>query len=147
MIHGNGRDGKRANPEFPAGAFYDFKVVIVPPTLATDTLARYLQEAQAELLIAEAGALSLPAAKKGNTHLSSVIWVAKHGSRHMDWNEVPEGIGGELEVAVWHELVQDKKASVGVISQLQSQSRRRLLWFPSGLPRLIQGSSLSILQA
>lgn len=51
--------------------------------------------------------------KKGNTYLNSVIWVANHGSRHMDWNEVPEGIGGEVEVAVWHELVQDKKSSIG----------------------------------
>lgn len=57
--------------------------------------------------------MSLPAVKKGNTYLNSVIWVAKHGSRHMDWNEVPEGIGGELEVAVWHEIIQDKKSSIG----------------------------------
>lgn len=87
--------------------------MIVPPAVATEALARYLQKTKADLLIAEAGALSLPAVKQGNTSLNSVIWVAKHGSRHMDWNEVPEGIGGELEVAVWHEIVQDKKNSVG----------------------------------
>ena len=27
----------------------------------------------------------------------------------MDWNEVPEGIGGKIDVSVWHELVQDQK--------------------------------------
>ena len=31
----------------------------------------------------------------------------------MDWNEVPEGIGGEIDVAVWHELIQDKSGSIG----------------------------------
>lgn len=72
-----------------------------------------MQKVQADLLIAQAGALNLPTVKQGNTYLGSVIWVAKHGSRHMDWNEVPEGIGGELKVAVWHEIIQDKKSSIG----------------------------------
>lgn len=26
----------------------------------------------------------------------------------MDWNEVPEGAGGKIEVAVWHELVKER---------------------------------------
>ena len=30
----------------------------------------------------------------------------------MDWNEVPEGVGGKMDVAVWHELVDDKKSLV-----------------------------------
>ena len=27
----------------------------------------------------------------------------------MDWSEVPEGIGGKVDVSVWHELVQDSR--------------------------------------
>jgi hypothetical protein len=30
-------------------------------------------------------------------------------SRHMDWNEVPEGIGGKIDVSVWHQLVQEQQ--------------------------------------
>ncbi|KAL2010490.1 hypothetical protein VTN00DRAFT_6297 [Thermoascus crustaceus] len=96
-----------------AGAFYGFKTVIVPHNLPAETLSAYLQKAQAEVLIAEAGSVDLSVVTTGNKQLSHVVWVAKQGSRHMDWNEVPEGIGGSLEVAVWHELVKDKKDSVG----------------------------------
>lgn len=86
--------------------------MIVPHNLPAQTLSDYLQKAQAELLIAEAGAVDLSLVTKGNQQLSHVIWVAKQGSRHMEWNQVPEGIGGRIEVAVWHELVKDKKTSV-----------------------------------
>jgi hypothetical protein len=29
----------------------------------------------------------------------------------MEWSEVPEGIGGKIDVSVWHELLQDAKNS------------------------------------
>jgi hypothetical protein len=31
----------------------------------------------------------------------------------MDWNEVPEGIGGQAGVGVWHEIIEERKATVG----------------------------------
>ena len=30
----------------------------------------------------------------------------------MDWNVVPEGTGSKVEVAVWHELVEERRAMV-----------------------------------
>ncbi|KAJ9207227.1 hypothetical protein DTO164E3_501 [Paecilomyces variotii] len=95
-----------------AGAFYGFKTVIIPHNLPSEVLTEYLQKSQAELLIAEAGAVDLSVVTKGNQQLSHVLWVAKQGSRHMEWDQVPEGIGGRLEVAVWHELIKDKKGSI-----------------------------------
>jgi hypothetical protein len=68
-----------------------------------------MKEAEAELLVAEAGAVDLTVVAKGNAQLKQVIWVTKQGSRHMDWNEVPAGIGKGLGVSVWHELVEDKR--------------------------------------
>lgn len=50
---------------------------------------------------------------KNNKQLSQVIWVAKSGSRHMDWNHVPGDVKGSLEVAVWHEVVEEKKDLAG----------------------------------
>ncbi len=41
--------------------------------------------------------------------LQHVVWVVQQGSRHLDWNEVPEGFGGKVGVSVWHELVEEKK--------------------------------------
>lgn len=29
----------------------------------------------------------------------------------MDWNEVPEGVGGKAEIAVWHEIVHSREDS------------------------------------
>lgn len=86
--------------------------MIVPHYLAPETLANYVQKSQAQVLIAEAGAVDLAVVTKGNKQLNHAIWIAKQGSRHMDWNEVPADVGGEIEVSVWHELVKDKKHSV-----------------------------------
>lgn len=30
----------------------------------------------------------------------------------MDWNEVPEGVGGKTEVIVWHDVVNEKDQSI-----------------------------------
>lgn len=97
----------------PAGAFYGFKTAIIPFNLPPDAVSAYLQKAQAEALIAEAGALDLSMVAKGNKQLSRVLWVAKLGSQHMDWNDAPEDVQDSLSVAVWHELVGEKKDLAG----------------------------------
>ncbi|RAK98932.1 uncharacterized protein BO80DRAFT_427035 [Aspergillus ibericus CBS 121593] len=97
-----------------AGAFYGLKTIIIPHNLDAESLSTLLKESQAEALIAEAGALDLSLVAKGNDQLSQVIWVAKLGSRHMDWNDVPEDVKGTLEVGVWHELVEAKKDLAGL---------------------------------
>ncbi|OAX84425.1 hypothetical protein ACJ72_01203 [Emergomyces africanus] len=96
-----------------AGAFYGFKVVLIPRMVPSERLGAYLAVAGADLLIAEAGTLEPSALLRAVPSLKSAIWVANHGSQHMDWSQVPEGIGGDIEVAVWHELVKDKKSLVG----------------------------------
>lgn len=82
---------------------------MIPHNLDPKKLASYLKKVQAELLIAEAGAVDLTVVTSGNKQLKDVIWVAKEGSRHMDWNEVPAKLAGSVKVAVWHELVEEKK--------------------------------------
>lgn len=97
-----------------AGAFYGFKVVIIPHNLPAETLAAHLQTAKADALIAEAGSLDLSTATKGNKQLTQVVWVAKYGNRHMDWHDVPAELKGSMEVEVWHELVDSKKDLSGL---------------------------------
>lgn len=60
-------------------------------------------------MIAEAGSLDLSLITEDNKQLSLVLWVAKYGNRHMDWNEAPDNVKGNLKVAVWHELVEEFK--------------------------------------
>lgn len=96
-----------------AAAFYGFRPVLVPNNLPTDLLTAHLQKVQPDFFIAEAGVVELSAVTQGCPTLAHAILVAKHGSRHMDWNEVPEGSGGKVDVSVWHELVDEKKGSIG----------------------------------
>ncbi|GAB1195703.1 hypothetical protein APSETT444_004966 [Aspergillus pseudonomiae] len=97
-----------------AGAFYGFKIILIPHNLDPNDLSTLLQKSQADVLIAEAGALDLSLVAKSNEQLSQVIWVAKLGSRHMDWNDVPGDVKGTLDVAVWHEIVEEKKDLAGL---------------------------------
>lgn len=97
-----------------AGAFYGFRIIIIPHNLEPKVLSSLLHDAQADVLIAEAGALDLSFVAKNNEQLSEVIWVAKLGSRHMDWNDVPQDVQGRLSVTVWHELIDEKKDLAGL---------------------------------
>lgn len=96
-----------------AGAFYNFKTVIVPHSLTPEILSKYLQKAGADTLVAEAGSLDLSTVASDNQKLSHVVWVASPGNKHMDWTGVPAGVRGDLKVAVWHELVQEKRNLTG----------------------------------
>jgi hypothetical protein len=97
-----------------ASAFYDFQAVLVPHGLSPEVLISYLQKSEADVLIAEAGALELSSMVENVPSLTHIIWVAKHGNRHMDWNEVPEGIGGKIEVTTWHDLVEEHKSYISM---------------------------------
>jgi acyl-CoA synthetase (AMP-forming)/AMP-acid ligase II len=92
-----------------AGAFYGFTPILIPYNQPHQTLAELLLQTGADALIAEAGSVPLAELSQGVTGLRSIIWTVEKTSRHMDWSEVPEGIGGKVDVAVWHELVQEQK--------------------------------------
>lgn len=96
-----------------AGAFYGFSPVLIPYNQPHDTLTEMLRSTKADGLIAEAGSLPLADVSKDVQNLRQVVWVVEKTSRHVDWNEVPEGFGGKIDVSVWHELVEDAKDSVG----------------------------------
>lgn len=89
---------------------------------------------KADVLIAEAGALELSSLVESTPSLANVIWVVKAGNRHMDWNEVPEGIGGKIEVSTWHELVDDGKGAVSPDlppSEKSSTTKPLITFWPS----------------
>ena len=37
--------------------------------------------------------------------------MVERTSRHIDWNEVGEGEGGMAEIAVWHNIIEEKQAT------------------------------------
>jgi acyl-CoA synthetase (AMP-forming)/AMP-acid ligase II len=92
-----------------AGAFYGFTPILIPYNQPHQTVVELLVQTGADALIAEAGSIPLAEVSRGASALRSIIWTVEKTSRHMDWSEVPEGIGGKMDVAVWHELVQEQK--------------------------------------
>ncbi|CAN9079869.1 unnamed protein product [Alternaria alternata] len=94
-----------------AGAFYGFTPILIPYNQPHQTLVDLLRQTGADAMIAEAGSVPLSEVGQGVSSLRSVIWTVEKTSRHMDWSEVPEGIGGKIDVAVWHELVQEQKSA------------------------------------
>ena len=83
-------------------------------------VSNILKKANADCIVAAAGSLPLEGLLQMYPGLKHVIWVAERSSRHMDWNEVPEGVGGKAEIAVWHETVEEKRSSA--FAELPSRS-------------------------
>lgn len=92
-----------------AGAFYGFTPILVPYMQPHGRLSELLQQTGADSIIAQAGSFSLAAVSQDVPALRQVVWTVEKTSRHMDWSEIPDGIGGNVDVSVWHELVQDAR--------------------------------------
>ncbi|KAF1997022.1 hypothetical protein P154DRAFT_471764 [Amniculicola lignicola CBS 123094] len=105
-----------------AGAFYGFSPILIPYNQPHATLIDLLNATGADSLIAQAGSLPLADVGKGVARLRQVIWTVEETSRHMDWNEIPEGIGGKIDVSVWHQLVQDHKATPGTLPENRGEA-------------------------
>lgn len=71
-----------------------------------------LKTTHADTLITAAGSVPLQGLLEQHPGLKQVIWVVERTSRHLDWNEVPEGVGGRAEIAVWHDIVEERKSLV-----------------------------------
>lgn len=94
-----------------AGAFYGFTPILIPYNQPHATLAELLRQTGADALVAEAGSVPLAELTQGVSALKQIIWTVEKTSRHMDWSEVPEGIGGKIDVSVWHEVVSEQKGA------------------------------------
>lgn len=70
-----------------------------------------MAETKADVLVAPAGAVPLKGLLRKYPGLQQVVWVVERSSRHMDWNEVPEGEGGKADIAVWNDIIDDKASA------------------------------------
>jgi hypothetical protein len=89
-----------------------------------------LKTANADALVAAAGSLPLEMLSKGNSSLKQLVWVVEKTSRHMDWTEIPEGLGGSIDVSVWHETIQDHQGDPPAFPDLKSNELGKIvtLW-------------------
>ena len=95
-----------------ASAFYGFTPILLTPEQSAEELSKSLKAVNADTLIAAAGSVPLQELLDDQPILKQVVWVVERTSRHVDWNEVPSGVGGKTEIAVWHDVVEDRRSSV-----------------------------------
>ena len=94
-----------------AATLYGVTPILVPFDYPVHVIASIVKNTNTDCIIAAAGSLPLDGLLQLYPRLKHVIWVAERSSRHMDWNEVPEGVGGKVEIIVWHEIVEEKRNS------------------------------------
>lgn len=94
-----------------ASAFYGLTPILIPQGRSTLALADILKKTEADVLVAAAGTIPLKELVTLYSGLKQVIWVVERSSRHIDWNEVPEGFGVKADVSAWHDIVDQKEST------------------------------------
>lgn len=97
-----------------ACAFYNLTAILIPFDQSDDAVISMLRQASADTVVVLPGSFPFDTAVKNYPSLKNVVWVVDEGNRHMDWNEVPKGMGGKLNVATWQDIVQDSPADAGM---------------------------------
>jgi hypothetical protein len=85
----------------------------VPYDQPLETIVSLLQKSKADAIIAAVGSFPFDVITKSHPSLQQLIWVVDDGSKHMDWNEVPTGTGGAINVSTWSEIIQEQNAAAG----------------------------------
>lgn len=94
-----------------ACSFYpNLTAILVPFDVSNDELVSMLRRSAADTLVTSPGAFPFDAVIQAYPSLRQLIWVTDEGSNHMDWNEVPEGSGGNMNVTTWQDILRDSPA-------------------------------------
>ncbi|KAJ4148054.1 hypothetical protein LMH87_002542 [Akanthomyces muscarius] len=97
--------------------------VLIPFGVPEDQLVSMLRRSAVDTVITATGEFPFDAVVKAYQGLRQLIWVVDQGSAHMDWNEVPEGIGGSVSVATWQDIVRDAPADAGRALQAAAEGK------------------------
>lgn len=122
-----------------ACAFYNLTAIVLPFEQPEDDVISMLRRSGADTVITAPGSFPFDLVAKHHPNLRQLIWIVDEGSRHMDWNEVPEGTGSSVNVSTWHEIIGDSPAAAGrELPALEGQKEPSdviLFWqYKSGIP-------------
>ena len=117
-----------------AGSFYDLTTILLPYGESSETTIKQLQQSKTDTVIAAVGSLHFDGITTSYKNLKQMIWVVDDGSAHMDWNEVPSGVGGAINVSTWQDIVHDKDSTDGaeVLPVEKSEPEKVVAFWPSG---------------
>ncbi|KAL2143226.1 hypothetical protein VTI28DRAFT_230 [Corynascus sepedonium] len=96
-----------------ACAFYNLTAVILPFDEPADAVLSMLRRSAADTVVTAPGSFPFDAVVKSYPSLRQLVWVVDEGSKHMDWNEVPQGTGSSVNVSTWQEIVNDSPVDAG----------------------------------
>lgn len=97
-----------------ACSFYpNLTTVVIPFNVSNEELVSMLRRSAVDTLVTAPGAFPFDAVINAYPSLRQLIWVVDEGSSHLDWNEVPQGTGGSINVATWQEILRDAPTEAG----------------------------------
>ncbi|KAI1853782.1 hypothetical protein JX266_001766 [Neoarthrinium moseri] len=96
-----------------ACSFYGLTAVVLPFDESSDIIVSMLQRSGADTVVTVPGAFPFDGVVKSYPSLKQLVWVVDQGSNHMDWNEVPEGVGGKVNVSTWQDILHDSPVTAG----------------------------------
>ncbi|EFY94204.2 AMP-binding enzyme [Metarhizium robertsii] len=97
-----------------ACSFYpNLTAVLIPFDVSESELISMLRRSAVDTVVTATGSFPLDAVVNAYPSLRQLIWVVDEGSRHMDWNDVPEGMGSAVNVTTWQDLLNDTPAAAG----------------------------------
>ncbi|CAD6452583.1 bba7797b-bae2-47ab-a55b-87d3c5f44b27 [Sclerotinia trifoliorum] len=119
-----------------ACAFYDLNAILLPYDESPESLLELIKRAKADTVIAAVGSFPFDVVAKSYPALQQMIWVVDDGSKHMDWNEVPKGTGGAVNVSTWQEILQDQEAHAGselpAVGKTGKEPNKVVAFWPNG---------------
>jgi hypothetical protein len=109
-----------------ACAFYNLTAVILPFDQPDDAVISMLRRSATDTVVTAPGSFPFDVVVKNYPSLRQLIWVVDEGSKHMDWNEVPQGTGGSVNVSTWQDIVNDAPLDAGkTLPPLEGQKEPR----------------------
>ncbi|KAI1812338.1 hypothetical protein GGS20DRAFT_587630 [Poronia punctata] len=96
-----------------ACGFYNLTAVLLPYDESEATIISMLRQSGADTVVTCPGAFPFDSVVKSYPALRQLVWVVDEGSKHLDWNEVPKGMGGKVNVSTWQDILSDHPQSAG----------------------------------
>lgn len=94
-----------------------------------------MKKSKTDTIVAAVGSFPFDVVARSYPSLKELIWVVDQGSRHMDWNEVPTGTGGAVNVSTWQDIIQDQEPTAGKelpVLERETELKKIVAFWPSG---------------
>jgi acyl-CoA synthetase (AMP-forming)/AMP-acid ligase II len=106
-----------------ACSFYDLTAIVLPFNEPADSIISMLRQSGADTVVTSPGEFPFDSVVKSYPSLKQLIWVVDQGSNHMDWNEVPQGVGGAINVSTWQDIINESPAAAGTELPAENETK------------------------